>query len=399
MDSSDATDKPVDVIQSGSNGSCFEEVFAGEDIGLRLFEAASRGDHAADQFKMVGQVGANVATEYDVTVVLHPEVIDRDGEVAEVFPECGEIRLLLILYILEEQAHLAVRHVGKILRRAVGVDTAFLPTVAGFPIGNERDMAEFTAALMIAEIELAVVDHGAADRVAQVQKDDRAVLFHIPPLGEASSVCIVDQAEWERDVRLQFLIQISGSSQTAGRADGSAVFVDDRSQTDAEPEDLFLVDFIPFDEGTDQLAERRIIIEAVGIAMTDSVIVKNICVHVNCNKADMVRSNIKADRDPGVLHTGNCSGLSAAGGFEGVLVGDQSHAAQGIQVLVDRRHTELQVGGNILLGYFRVLINISVDLITVDLFNRDSGGHARSFLISFAKALSETGQHLYYTKK
>lgn len=33
MDSSDATDKPVDVMQSGSNGSCFEEVFAGEDIG------------------------------------------------------------------------------------------------------------------------------------------------------------------------------------------------------------------------------------------------------------------------------------------------------------------------------------------------------------------------------
>ena len=168
MDSSDATDKPVDVMQSGSDGSSFEEVFAGKDIGLRLFEAASCGYHAADPFKMVGQVGANVATEYNVTVVLHPEVIDRDGEVAEVFPECGEIRLLLILYILEEQAHLAVRHVGKILCRAVGVDTAPLPTVAGFPVGNECDMAEFTAALMITEIELSVVDHGAADRVAQV---------------------------------------------------------------------------------------------------------------------------------------------------------------------------------------------------------------------------------------
>ena len=95
-------DKLIDVIERGPDGGGLELVAAAEYIRRRFLERASPGNHFPEFFQVIIQIRAHVAAEDNIAVIVHPQIIDGNGQVVQILMKGRSIGLLAFFDIIEK---------------------------------------------------------------------------------------------------------------------------------------------------------------------------------------------------------------------------------------------------------------------------------------------------------
>ena len=118
----------------------------------------------------------------------------------------------------------------------------------------------------------------------------------------------------------------------------------------------------------DLVSKRLIIFFGIGIGLLNGICIKSISVQIHSGDVKHVFQNADSDGDAEITDDLNGLCLSAACGFQISASVDQSLLFQKVQILADCGKSHLQILYDLHFGGLPVLINVLVNLGTVDLF-------------------------------
>lgn len=333
--------------QGGADGGGFELVAAEFQIGRVRAEAVPLGQHGPEALAEFLHERANMAADDDVAVKAHVQVVDRNGEVLQVFLPQRALGRVAGTQAVKERGEAPVGALGEHPRRAVGVQAAAFPAMAGPSAGDEGGMPELPGAQMFAGAERAAGHDRAADAAAQGEIDQVPRAGQAVELREGGGVGVVDKAAGPGQGTAEHVGGHLAKARNAGIAQQPGGVVDYPRQGDPHAQELA---FTVADDVADEPRQLAHIALVKGEAQGLSLVADKLPAQVHQRGADVVPRQVQPHRQPGVPDGRVGFGFAPAGGFVLPHIRDKAELGQFLYVLQNRGPAQAQPLAQLHLG-------------------------------------------------